>query len=244
MVNFSGLFIESNEIIGFLKQEMLLKEVCQKILYQTIIERTALEKEIAVTPEEIQSEADKIRHTKRLEKASDTLSWLEDQAISADDWEAGICSQLLSKKLAAHLFNEEVEKYFAQHRLDFEQLLLYQIIVPYEQLAQELFYQIEEEEISFYQAAHCYDIDERRRYQCGYEGKIYRWSLNPAIAAAVFSAALGEIVGPLQTEQGYHLLMVEESIQADLTTERRQEIINKLFKEWLEREYNYIVYHQ
>lgn len=195
MVNFSGLFIESNEIIGFLKQEMLLKEVCQKILYQTIIERTALEKEIAVTPEEIQSEADKIRHTKRLEKASDTLSWLEDQAISADDWEAGICSQLLSKKLAAHLFNEEVEKYFAQHRLDFEQLLLYQIIVPYEQLAQELFYQIEEEEISFYQAAHCYDIDERRRYQCGYEGKIYRWSLNPAIAAAVFSAALGEIVG-------------------------------------------------
>ena len=244
MIDFCGIPIESEEIVDFLKREMLLKEVCQKIVSQKIIKKAAAEREITVTPEEIQTEADSIRYGKRLEKASDTLAWLVDQMVTADEWEKGIGDRLLAKKLAEHLFDKEVEKYFAQNRLDFDQFILYQIVVPYEQLAQEIFYQIEEEEISFYEAAHLYDIDEKRRYFCGYEGKVYRWGFPPDIAASVFSASIGEVIGPLKTEQGYHLFMVEEFIPAELTPQRRQEIINRLSKEWLEGEFNYMLHHQ
>ena len=83
--------------------------------------------------------------------------------------------------------------------------MLYQIIVNDEKLAQEIFYQLEEQEISFYEAAHIYNIDEKRREQCGFEGKLDRWNLNPEIAAIIFSARLGEIIKPLQnrTELSY-----------------------------------------
>ena len=162
--------------------------------------------------------------------------------VTADDWEAGIINRLLSNLLAEHLFEQEVEKYFAQNKSNFEQFVLYQIAVPYEQLAYEILYQIEEEEINFYQAAHLYDLDERRRYYCGYEGKVYRHNFPPDIAAAIFSASLGEVVGPLKTEQGYHLFMIEEFIQAELTPQRRQEILNRLFAEWLEGEFNYTIH--
>ena len=232
--------IESDEIIDFLKKNLQFKSVSQKILSQKIIEKAALERGLNVTAEEIQTEADRFRLERRLEKASDTLAWLADEKISAEDWEAGIRDRLLAKKLAAALFTKEVEKHFAQNRLDYEQILLYQIIVPYEKLAQELFYQIEEEEISFYEAAHLYDIDQRRRQLCGYEGKLYRWSLKPDLTAAIFSTRPGELMGPFQTEQGYHLFRVDEFIPAELTEEKHKEIIDKMFKEWLTNELNYL----
>ena len=246
MINFQGISIESAEIVDFLKQEMLLKGICQKILYQKIIAKAATERNITIAPEEIETEADSIRYGKRLEKAADTLAWLEQQLVTTEEWEAGIRNRLLGQKLAKHLFEREVESYFAQHRLDFDQFVLYQIVVPYQQLAQEIYYQIEEEEISFYEAAHIYDIDDRRKYLCGYEGKIGRWSLPPHLSEAIGNASAGQTIGPIATEetQRYHLLMIEEFIPAELTPERHQDIINRLFQQWLEREFNSLVHNQ
>ncbi len=179
-----------------------------------------------------------------MEKAEETLAWLADQLISPDDWEAGIRDRLLSQKLSESLFAKEVEKFFAQNKLDYQQVVLYQIIVPYDKVAQELFYQIEEEEISFYEAAHFYDLDEKRRQQCGYEGKLYRWSLKPDIAAVVFGSSPKHIIGPIKTDLGYHLLMVEEFIPAALTPDIYKEIMERMFKEWLASELNYMLHNQ
>ena len=238
------LDVQADEILKFLRKSVQLKEIYQKVLYQQIIAQAAQERDLTITPEEIQAEADRVRREKRLEKAADTLAWLAEQMMTADDWEAGIRERLLAQKLAETLFAKEVEKFFAQNRLDFEQILLYQIIVPYERVARELIYQIEEEEISFYHAAHLYDIDEKRRLQCGYEGKLYRWSLKPEIAAVVFNAQPGQVIGSLQTEQGHHLLMVEEFIPNELTPEKYQDILDRMFKEWLASELNYMILNQ
>ncbi|MCZ0901689.1 peptidylprolyl isomerase, partial [Microcoleus sp. HI-ES] len=116
------------------------------------------------------------------------------------------------------------------------------IVVANPQLAQELFYQIQEGEISFFDAAHLYDIDENRRHICGCEGKVYRWGLKPDIAVAVFSAKPGEVIRPIETELGYHLFLVEKFLPAELTPERYQEILHNLFNEWLANEVNYLLY--
>ncbi|NET49552.1 MAG: peptidylprolyl isomerase [Merismopedia sp. SIO2A8] len=234
--------LPSDEIVGFLKQELQIKPICEKLLYQRVIQQTSAEYGIEVTPDEIQSEADLQRRNRKLESAADTYAWLNEQLISSDDWEAGIHSHLLQKKLAQHLFQDQVESYFAEHRLDFEQVILYQIVVPYEAVAQELFYQIEEGEISFFQAAHLYDIDEQRRLKCGYEGKLQRWSLEPTMASNIFSAKVGEVIGPLHLHDHYHLLIVEEFIAPDLNREIRQAILDRIFGEWMESELNRFIY--
>ncbi|MBE9043182.1 peptidylprolyl isomerase [Pleurocapsales cyanobacterium LEGE 10410] len=246
MINSWVIPIESEEIINFLKQEMLLKGICKKILYQKIIESAAKKHQIAIAPEEIQTEADNIRHQKRLENANDTFAWLKEEMVTPQEWEAGIINRLLAQKLAKHLFEKEVEPYFAQNRLDFDQFVLYQIVVLDRQLAQEIYYQIEEEEISFYQAAHLYDLDEQRRYHCGYKGKIGRWNLPPRLAEAIGNASIKQVIEPIAIPQGqveeYHLLMVEKFIPAELTPERHQYIIERLFKKWLESEFDSLVH--
>ncbi|MFH7028970.1 MAG: peptidylprolyl isomerase [Heteroscytonema crispum UTEX LB 1556] len=241
MNDFSKIFIEPEEIVNFLKSELNFQEVCQKILFQRLIYDNAQERGITVTTEEIEAEADRQRREKRLEKAADTLAWLANMLVSPHDWETGIRNRLLSQKLAENLFAKEVEKFFLENRLQFEQVLLYQIIVSYEKLAQELYYQIEEGEISFYDAAHLYDIDENRRKKCGYEGKVYRWAIQPDLAAIVFSSPPQQLIGPLKTQQGYHLFIVDELLTAELTRERYQEILNNMFQHWLTAELDYML---
>ncbi|AFY32107.1 peptidylprolyl isomerase [Calothrix sp. PCC 7507] len=238
----SRIFIEPEEIVNFLKSEMNLKEVYQNILFKRVIRQVAQERGITVTTEEIEAEANRQRREQHLEKAADTLAWLADQLISPYDWEEGICDRLLSQKLAEALFAEEVEKFFLQNRLAFEQVILYQIVVESEMLAQELYYQIEEGEISFYDAAHRYDIDTHRRHKCGYEGTVYRFALQPNIATVIFSVPPKQLIGPIKTEQGYHLFIVEDLLPAVLTSERHQEIIDNMFKNWLVSEINYMLH--
>jgi len=242
MNEISKLVVEPQEIVNFLKSEMNLKQVCQKILFQKVICQVAQKRGIIVTTEEIEAEANRQRREKRLEKATDTLSWLTDELISLDDWEVGIRNHLLSQKLAQTLFAKEVESFFIQNSQSFEQVIFYQIIVDSQKLAQELYYQIEEGEISFYDAAHLYDIDDNRRYKCGYEGKVYRWALQSDIAALVFSAPSKQLIGPIKTEQGYHLFKVESLIPAELTSQRYEEILNNMFQQWLVAELDYLLH--
>lgn len=241
-VSFLGVPIAAHEIITTLKYRTELKDVCQQVLETKVIEKAAQERAITISGDDIQAEGDRQRRELQLEKAADTFAWLVEQQITPEEWEAGIRDRLLTQKLKEHLFAAEVEGYFAQNRLDFDQVMLYQIVLPYEQLANELFYQIEESEISFFEAAHLYDIDATRRQHCGYEGKLYRWSFNPDMAAVVFAARPGELLYPIQTDYGFHLLRVEEFISAQLNAEIRQEILQRLFQEWLKAELNHWVY--
>ena len=242
MKDFSQPLIEASEIIELLRRELQLKTFTQKVWQKKVIEKAAQERGLTVTPEEIQVVGDQLRREKRLEKAADTIAWLVDLMISVEDLEAGIRDRLLAQKLAEHLFSKEVEKVFVQNKLQFDQIILYQIVVANRQLAQELFYQIQEGEISFFDAAHLYDIDENRRHLCGCEGKVYRWGLKPDIAVAVFSAQPGEVIRPIETERGYHLFLVEKFLPAELTPQRYQEILHNMFNEWLSNEVNYLLH--
>jgi len=228
--------LQPEAIVDFLKREITLKDTYKRLISQQIISETAKAKGITVTAAEIQAEADRQRHQQHLESSTATFSWLAEQLITPEDWEAGISDRLLATKLAQSLFVHEIEKYFVEHRLEFEQVVLYQLAVPYFQLAQELLYQIEENEISFYEAAHLYDLDEQRRLQCGYAGKLYQWSFNPEIAAILLGANPKDIIGPVQSEQSYTLLMVEEFIPGKLTPEIHTIILDQLFQNWLDRE--------
>jgi parvulin-like peptidyl-prolyl isomerase len=231
--------IDDHDITQFLKYTLQYQAISRSIFAQRIINRAAEERQIRVSPEDIQGEADRQRLELRLERATDTLAWLQSQGIEAEDWELGIRAKILNQKLKEVLFETDLEKAFNQSRLDFDKVLLYQLIIPYAPLAQELFYQIEEEEISFYEAAHAYDMDEMRRYRCGYEGLLHRWNLPPVLATAIFSVPPGKLAGPVQTEQGYHLLLPEKFIPAQLTDEVRKELFERLFQEWLKGELTY-----
>ncbi len=56
---------------------------------------------------------------------------------------------LLSGKLAEHLFADKIESYFMEHQLDYTGAVIYEVVLADQAMAEELYESIQEEEISF-----------------------------------------------------------------------------------------------
>jgi parvulin-like peptidyl-prolyl isomerase len=100
----------------------------------------------------------------------------------------------------------------------------------------ELFYAIAEGEISFPSVAHQYIQDTELRRTGGYRGTLSRKALSPEISAAVFAATPPQILRPIVTSKGSHLIWVEELIQPRLDEMLRLKFLSDLFAEWLKRQ--------
>lgn len=227
---------ELEAIVSHLRQTFQLKEIKGILLCQEIISWHAEHHAIKVAPEEIQTESDHFRRQFRLEKASDTLAWLSKEQASAEDFEVGMRKQILRRKLAEHLFSKKAEEAFAKNQLEYDRAILYQVTFASEVLACELLYRIQDQEISFFEVAHQFDTDELRARRCGYEGEVSRWEMKPDLAAAAFGVTTGEIAGPVANDQGWHLLLIERILPAELNPALHQKLIEDLFKHWLEQE--------
>lgn len=237
MTNFSGISVTTQEVMDFLRRDLQMQEIYAAIIGQKIVAEVAEEAGIYVSPEEVQAELDNIRYEYRLDHPSQLLGWVANQLATLEGVEQRIREKVLASKLARHLFLDQVNDRFTENRHEFEQILLYQIVVPYEALAREIYYQVEEDELSFFEAAHIYDIDESRRLVCGFEGKQLRGQISPDIASSLARAQVGEIIGPVQlADDRFVLLLIDDLFTPELTPEIRETLIEQMFQEWLKEQ--------
>jgi parvulin-like peptidyl-prolyl isomerase len=232
-----SLTIFREDIIHHIKLSCQIPGVVQAIAFQKMITKAALEAGITVTPEELQQEGDKLRVAKKLVKAQDTWTWLKKHHLSLDDFEELAHNNILSQKLAHHLFANKVEQFFYEHQLDYIAAATYEVILEDRDLALELFYALQEGEITFQEIARQYIQQPELRRAGGYQGTRRRSDFRPDIAAAVFAASPPEILKPIVTPKGVHLIWVEEIIQPKLDEELRCAIQQQLFSGWLQQQF-------
>jgi parvulin-like peptidyl-prolyl isomerase len=228
--------ISTSEIIHKLKLSCQIPDVVKAITSEKIIAEAAKEAGIEVTETELQEEGDKLRLDKKLVTAKDTWAWLDKHHLSVRDFEELIHNSLISKKLANHLFSAQIEKFFYEHQLDYEAAVTYEVTFEDRDLALELFYALEEGEITFPEIARLYiqDIELRRAY--GYQEIRHRKDFRPEIAAAVFASSPPGILKPITTPKAVYLIWVEEIIQPRLDDKLREKIISELFADWLKQQ--------
>lgn len=186
--------------------------------------------------EELQKAADFFRFVNQLNSTEDTWIWLEKYNMSLDDFEEMIYINSLSNKFIKHLFADKIEPYFFSRQLDYADAIMYEVVLDDEDLALELFYAIKEGEMSFHDVAHQYVQDTELRRQCGYRGKVNRKDLKPEISAAVFAANPPQLLKPIVSAKGVHLILVEEIVQPELDDKLRSQILAELFSQWLKQQ--------
>ena len=191
---------------------------------------------IEVETEELQQAADQMRLMNKLISAEDTWAWLEKHGLSLEEFEIIIYNRLISTKLLTHLFLDKIEPYFFENQLDYAGVVMYEVILDDEDLAIELFYAIQEGEMSFYDVAHKYVLDTELRRKCGYRGIMRRKDLKPEISAAVFDVKPPQLLKPIVTSWRVHLILVEEIIQPELDKMLRYKILLDLFARWAKQQ--------
>jgi parvulin-like peptidyl-prolyl isomerase len=228
--------ISSEDILHQVKLSCQIPSIIKEIVTRKIIASAAAKVGIKVEIEELQKAADNIRLMSKLKSADDTWAWLQKHGLSLDNFEELIYTNVISGKLAHHLFADKVEPFFVEHQLDYAGVVMYEIVLDDEDLAIELFYALQEGEMSFPEVAHQYIQDTELRRCGGYRGIVRRREMKPEISAAVFAATPPQILKPIVTSKGVNLIFVEELIPPQLDKTLAYKIGADLFSEWLKQQ--------
>ena len=185
---------------------------------------------ITVSNEEVQAAVDAFRRRYKLLTASETHSWLSKQKITVDDWSEGIKIELLTKKLEEHLFGAQLDHHYLDNRDTYKRAAFSQIVLSNETQAQQLAHAIREENASFSALAMEHSLGSISRANGGFVGIRFFGELRPELAQAMSEAKEGEIVGPIQTQLGYHIVRIEKWFPTELTVAQRKRMLAALLK--------------
>ena len=225
--------IATADILEQLKISRKIPEIIEQIFTRRIVRAEAERLGIKVEIPELQEAADLFRAKNRLISARITEKWLEMNQLSLDEFEMIVHLELLSDKLKSIVLKDKVEQHFYQHQLDFDRVVISEVILTNKELATELYYAIRAEEISFQDVATKYITDPELKRKGGYLGQIKRKDLNPGLRSVFSVTTYPQVVKPIATSQGFHLIWLEEKIEATLEPDIYQEIQSQLFTEFL-----------
>lgn len=226
--------ISLKEIIQYLKMSCQVPSIAEAIATQKLISEAAAG--ITVELAELQQAADAIRIANNLLTPESTLNWLTKHCLSVDELEEIAHNNVLSSKLAEQMLRDRVEPFFIEHQLDYMGAVLYEVVFEDEDLAMEIYYALQEGEVQFFTVAQQYGQDLEQRRMGGYRGKVPRSELRPEISAAVFASTPPQLLRPIVTQRGIHLIWVEEIVQPELNETLRMQILSDLFADWLKQQ--------
>lgn len=231
-----AITISAQDILQQVKLSCQIPSIVEQIVTRKVVRDAAAEAGIKVEAEELQQAADHIRLISKLKTADETWEWLKKNCLSLDDFEEMVYTNVISGKLAQHLFGDKIEPWFAEHQLDYAGAVIYEVVLDDEDLAMELFYALQEGEMSFPEVAHQYIQDTELRRRGGYRGVVRRTEMKPEISAAVFAAKAPQILKPIVGAKGVYLIWVEEVIKPQLNDKLRYQIISDLFQGWVKHQ--------
>ncbi len=201
-----------------------------------LIRQLARREGVCAAREDIQRRVDEWRYQHHLEQVQDTEAYLAKRGITlqdvAEDAEVRRLEYLLSEKIAGG----QVESYFAQHTLEFDEAEICWIFHMDKGVIDEVALQIREDGADFYAMARRFSQDARTRSGSGFLGRVRRKQLPKGIAARVFAAPPGEVFGPEKVSKGFALYLVQQLYPATLDERIKKEICKYLFNQWLQRE--------
>jgi parvulin-like peptidyl-prolyl isomerase len=187
---------------------------------EMLVRQYAAQNGMSNSDDELQIAADEHRYQRGLESVEKIHQWIEINHQTIISMQNGIDIQLLRNKVRNSIPDREIAAYFAEHQLDFDRVDLYSIRLDDEDKANELYASITEDGADFHLLAMKYSVDEDTKLKAGYVGRMSRNDLSGDIAAEVFNAQAGEVVGPLKTEKGYNLFKVAAIYPSELEKER------------------------
>ncbi|QLE55860.1 peptidylprolyl isomerase [Nostoc sp. TCL26-01] len=227
------------EIITYLHRSCQIAEIAVKAEQDALILNICEQLHLTTTDEELQAAGDQFRLEHKLLGASETLSWLSVQRITVEDWSDGMRLSLLKQKLKELLFGEIVDNYYIQNRQNFRRVALSQILVRELTQAQQIAQAIQAENASFCALALEHSQGKQSKENGGFAGIRFFSELLPEIATAISHAQEGELIGPIQTKLGYHILRVEKLFPLELTQSLREEVLESFLQAWLQGQLNF-----
>ncbi|MBD6615683.1 peptidylprolyl isomerase [Komarekiella sp. 'clone 1'] len=187
---------------------------------------------ITVSEDELQAAGDIFRQEYKLLDAAETFNWFDQQQIAVQDWSQGIQVALLTKKLKEHLFADDADFFYLHNRDSCKRVALSQILVRDLTTALKIIQQIKEDKAFFCSLALQHSQGKQSKESGGFVGVRFLAELLSELAQAIVNGKEGEVIGPIQTKLGYHILKIEKWFPSEFN-EIKEQILEIMFQAWL-----------
>ncbi|SCZ78752.1 foldase protein PrsA [Acidaminobacter hydrogenoformans] len=226
------------------------QQALDALISEKIIELEAEKNNVKVEASEIDEE---IATYEEMYGGKESLeAALASSGFDMDYLRGNIETNLMIKKIlepTIEITETEISDYFTQNKASFdqqEQVSARHILVETVETANEILGKLNAGE-EFEALASAYSIDTSNKDIGGSLGFFGRGQMVPAFEEAAFTAEVGKVVGPVETDYGYHLLIVDEKVEAVEATleEKKEEVRDTLLDQkiqsqvttWLDEKY-------
>ncbi|HEY9623162.1 MAG TPA: peptidylprolyl isomerase [Crinalium sp.] len=221
------------DILKHLQYSRKIAEIAKTVEREQLIVKLCEELNITVSDEELQSAGDAFRLEHKLLTAADTIAWLNQQRITVEDWSYGIRIERLTQKLKEHVFGGAIDAHYMSDRDQYKRVALSQILLPNEAEAIQVLQELQNNPSAFCALALQHSRGKQSKNSGGFIGVQFVMQLPVAIREAIANAQAGEIIGPVYTQLGYHVLKIEMWFPPECSESVRQTILDSLFENWL-----------
>jgi putative peptide maturation system protein len=187
---------------------------------------------IELSDADLQFGVDGLRRAHRLFTPDATQRWLQERGMTHGQLEQLAADNLTGLRLREKIARGRVDSYFEAHRSEFDCAHIARFECDLEETALTLRHRVNEEKQDFLEATR--DLfPPSPRFARYFFTTLRRREVLPELAAAVFEAEPGALVGPTSIDGGYALTHVLALSPARLDDWARAAIQQLLFDEWL-----------
>jgi parvulin-like peptidyl-prolyl isomerase len=208
----------------------------QAAIESAVIEETAAREGIAITADEVEKTADEFCRRNGVRSSVGRLAWLQSQGLTEADLRRAVRHEVLTAKVKDFVTAGQVECFFAERKADFDYAVVSHIVVDDAALAELVRRQADNREADFRMLAIRHNTDPATAESAGFLGPVVRSQLDPALQSAVFAANPGQVIGPIRTPLGWHVVKVWSVSNASLEGETRETVADIVFDAWLARQ--------
>ena len=220
------------ESLQHLKKAGKLNIVLLEIAQQNLLEREIQAREISEpTAEMVEQFLLEFRLQQQLTSPEAFQLWLLKNGTSYTEFKQQVSFRIQQEELKASITADEVQNYFDQRKADLERVVFSRIVVDSIDTAQRLKEKVEQG-ADFSQLAKEHSIVDDAIVG-GVMAPIIRSQMPEVIRGATRLAQPGQLIGPIEIEQRYCLLKVEQSLPATLEGSLKSEIEEQIFQQWL-----------
>ncbi|MDX2239075.1 MAG: hypothetical protein NW224_00150 [Leptolyngbyaceae cyanobacterium bins.302] len=225
-------WFSGDQVIAALVQYKLLDTLIENVLLDEAIQTIALSQQelcqfLCETPD-----------SPALENLEYYVSqWCEDRGVTPTYFKSVVLREWRVEKFKHQYFATQLESEFLRTKSLFDQVEYSLLQLDEADLAQEVYYQIRDDGVEFVDLASTYSLGNERETG-GRVGPVPLASLPNAVRARLQPEQIGIIQQPISVGDRYWVVRLEQFHRARLTEATRNDLMNRLFEQWLQSKVN------
>lgn len=221
--------ITLKEVVPLLTGYRMLPQFFREVLIDSTISK------ISCTPEEIIFAQEQFVKKYQLNTETILQTWLERYGMTTEQLAALAVREIKIEKFKYATWESKLESYFLTHKSKLDKVVYSLLRTTKQEVATELYFRIESGEQTFSELARQYSAGPEAQTG-GLIGAIELSKPNPTLAKMLSISQPGQLCPPIQLEEWFVILRLEQFIPAVLDEAMRQQLLNSLFESWIQEQ--------